>query len=176
VTLVRAEHFLINGTGEVFLEPIDVRPVERKALTPGPGPSEHGGEDRDRAPEEVIETEAVRALLALFRSGVDGLDARIVEKEADGELVFEFGRRPLATISVSPASFTVSLGDRAANPIVVSDRVSVERALNAVVSLFVRDGGREGEVAVPSEEGLSARERQELDDVWGEGVHPGERT
>jgi hypothetical protein len=123
----------------------------------------------------VIESDAVRALLALFRSGVDGLDSRISVAESNGGMTFALGDRTLAEVSVSPGSFTVSPGVEAASPIVVSDRVSLERALNAVVSMFVREeappGGGNGGAARRE---LPEEDRAELASIWGGGVGGGE--
>jgi hypothetical protein len=168
VRLVRAEFFLIDGAAEVLLE--DVTPaaagristeVVRRTDDVSPSKSD---------PLAVIESEAVRALLALFRSGVDGLDGRIAARDQDDRIRFTLGEQRLAEVVVSPGSFTVSPGDGLANPIVVSDRVSLERALNSVVSLFVRDGqaggggnGHGGAVE------LSDDERAVLSEIWSGG-------
>lgn len=125
--------------------------------------------------EDKIESEPVLTLLKLFRSGVDGLDGRVVETQSDGGVAFELAGRPLARVSVSPGSFTVTPGDRVANPIVVSDRVSLERALNSVVSLFVREEGPEHRVAGDNvADGLDENERAELVGIWGSGLSGGE--
>ncbi len=142
--------------------------------------SDHG-EEPDLATEgpssleDRIESESALTLLKLFRSGVDGLDGRIVERESNGDVAFELSGRPLARVSVSPGSFTVTPGDHVANPIVVSDRVSLERALNAVVSLFVREEGPEHRARTEGEgEGLDDEERAELVGIWGNGLSGGE--
>ncbi|MFH1501534.1 MAG: hypothetical protein ABIG03_00670 [Candidatus Eisenbacteria bacterium] len=121
--------------------------------------------------EDRIESESVQGLLKLFKSGVDGLDGRIAETELNGGVAFEFQGRRLAAVSVSPGSFTVTPGDHVGNPIVVSDRVSLERALNAVVSLFVREGqpGFDGG-ASSAEDALDEAERSELVGIWGTGL------
>lgn len=169
VRLVRAESFLIDGAAEVLLE--DVTPqVGKTVSTPVARRTDDmpGGES---TPQAVIESDAVRALLALFRSGVDGLDGRIAVTETSDRISFSVGGRRLAQVAVSPGSFTVSPGDGLANPIVVSDRVSLERALNAVVSLFVReeraaDGGNGQGDAVE----LTDDEREALAEIWGGGA------
>jgi hypothetical protein len=118
-----------------------------------------------------IESESALGLLKLFTSGVDGLDGRIIETESNGGAVFELHGRRLAGVSVSPGSFTVTPGDRVGNPIVVSDRVSLERALNAVVSLFVREGRPESDSDSSSaEDTLDSSERSELVGIWGSGL------
>jgi hypothetical protein len=170
VRLVRAESFLIDGATEVLLE--DVTPPSTEAVSRPVARRTDEMRGSDSKPQAIIESEAVRALLALFRSGVDGLDGRIVVQETSDRISFSAGGRRLAEVVVSPGSFTVSLGDGLINPIVVSDRVSLERALNAVVSLFVReersvDGGNgQGDAAQ-----LGDDEREALSEIWGEGVH-----
>lgn len=177
VRLVRAESFLVDGEAELLLE--DVRQGPRRQGERPPARSEggaDGGEARGRAVE--IESEEVRSLLALFRSGVDGLDGRVRERQANGGTAFDLDGRTLAFVSVSPVSFTVSPGDRLANPIVVSDRVSLERAMNAVVSLFVREqeGAPDGRDAEQKDAGLSDDERAELAAMWGGGITGGTRA
>jgi hypothetical protein len=175
VRLVRAESFLIDGAAEILLE--DVTPSASKAVsTPVARRADEmsGGEAKSRM---VIESETVRALLALFRSGVDGLDGRIIVREASDRISFAVGGRGLAEVVLSPGSFTVSPGDGLVNPIVVSDRVSLERALNAVVSLFVReersgDGGNGRGGAAD----LADDEREALAEIWAGGAHAGERS
>ena len=176
VRLVRAEYFLIDGAAEVLLEDVTPSVQERVSTSVARRTDDMsvGGESRSR---NVIESEAVRTLLALFRSGVDGLDGRIATAESDGRISFSMGERRLAEVAVSPGSFTVSPGDGLINPIVVSDRVSLERALNSVVSLFVReertaDGGNgQG----PDAE-LTDDERSALSDIWGAGVQASNRS
>lgn len=123
--------------------------------------------------EDRIESDVVGGLLRLFRSGVDGLDARIVEEESNGGVSYVLGGRTLARLSASAGSFTVTPGDRSANPIVVSDRVSLERALNAVVSLFVREE-QSAPAAYAGDESVDEPEREELLSIWGGGVGGGE--
>ena len=174
VRLVRAESFLVDGEAALLLEDVPVGPRRQGERPPAQSEGGGGGEPRGRAVE--IQSEEVRTLLALFRSGVDGLDGRVRERQANGGLSFDLDGRTLAFVSVSPVSFTVSPGDRLANPIVVSDRVSLERAMNAVVSLFVRE-----HVAIPDgastegeEVGLPEDERAELAAVWGAGITGGD--
>jgi hypothetical protein len=120
-------------------------------------------------PRTVIESDAVRALLVLFRSGVDGLDGRIETTETAESIRFTVGEKHLAEVAVSPGSFTVSPGDGLANPIVVSDRVSLERALNSVVSLFVREESpRDGGNGSGGSIELSDEERETLSEIWSE--------
>ncbi len=113
----------------------------------------------------------------LFRSGVDGLDGRIATAESGDRISFSLGDRRLADVAVSPGSFTVSPGDGLITPIVVSDRVSLERALNSVVSLFVRDerttDGGNGQGADVE---LTDDERSVLSDIWGAGVQASDRS
>jgi len=181
VRLVRVEYFLIDGAAEVLLEDVTPTQVERVSLAvarrsgemSGGEPSGDGG-SRTADPQSVIESESVRALLALFRSGVDGLDCRIKAEEKDDRISFKVGERSLAEVAVSQGSFTVSPGEGLANPIVVSDRVSLERALNSVVSLYIReerprDGGNGGDVE------LSDEEREVLSEVWSGAGHTGEQ-
>jgi len=123
--------------------------------------------------ERKIESSSVQSLLRLFRSGVDGLDARISEAECEGGVCYELEGRRLARLSASAGSFTVTLGDRSVNPIVVSDRVSLERALNAVVSLFVREE-QASSPAAPEGPSLDDDERKELLSIWGGGVTGGD--
>jgi hypothetical protein len=167
VRLVRAEYFLIDGTAEVLLE--DVTPEVLSPITTTVARRTSDMPDRGEVgPQSVIESDAVRTLLTLFRSGVDGLDGRIAADEGEDRISFRIGARTLADVVVSPGSFTVSPGDGLVNPIVVSDRVSLERALNSVVSLFVReerptDGGN----GKGSEAELDDEERTVLSDIWG---------
>jgi hypothetical protein len=175
VRLVRIESFLIDGEPELLLEEVQQGP-RRQGEKPSAGVSAGGDGGAPRGRGAAIQSEEVRSLLSLFRSGVDGLDGRVSEREANGGIAFDLDGRALAFVSMSPVSFTVSPGDRLANPIVVSDRVSLERAMNAVVSLFVRehvgppDGRREEGEAV----GLSEGERAELAAVWGSGLIGGD--
>ena len=174
VRLVRAEYFLIDGAVEVLLE--DVTPsVQKRISTSVARRTDDMSAGGESTPRDIIESDAVRTLLALFRSGVDGLDGRIATTESDEGISFRMGDRRLADVAVSPGSFTVSPGDGLINPIVVSDRVSLERALNSVVSLFVReerpmDGGN----GRGSDVELANDERLVLSDIWGAGVQAGE--
>ena len=170
VRLVRAEYFLIDGAAEVLLE--DVTPsVQERISTSVARRTDDMSAGGESTPRDIIESDAVRTLLALFRSGVDGLDGRIATTESDEGISFRMGDRRLADVAVSPGSFTVSPGDGLINPIVVSDRVSLERALNSVVSLFVReerpsDGGN----GRGSDVELADDEQSVLSDIWGAGV------
>jgi len=132
-----------------------------------------GGSRLSSCLEDRIESDVVGGLLRLFRSGVDGLDARIVEEESNGGISYVLEGRTLARLSASAGSFTVTPGDRSANPIVVSDRVSLERALNAVVSLFVREE-QSAPSAYAGDEPVDESEREELLGIWGGGVSGGE--
>lgn len=170
VRLVRAEYFLIDGAAEVLLEDVTPSVQERITTSVARRTDDMSGGDK-AATRDIIESGAVRTLLALFRSGVDGLDGRIATTESDEGISFRMGDRRLADVAVSPGSFTVSPGDGLMNPIVVSDRVSLERALNSVVSLFVReerprDGGNGG----GSDVELADDEQSMLSDIWGTGV------
>jgi hypothetical protein len=170
VRLVRAEYFLIDGAAEVLLE--DVTPsVQKRISTSVARRTDDMSAGGESTPRDIIESDAVRTLLALFRSGVDGLDGRIATTESDEGISFRMGDRRLADVAVSPGSFTVSPGDGLINPIVVSDRVSLERALNSVVSLFVRDERpRDGGNGQGSDVDLADDERLVLSDIWGVGV------
>ena len=170
VRLVRAEYFLIDGAAEVLLE--DVTPsVQERISTSVARRTDDVSAGGESTPRDIIESDAVRTLLALFRSGVDGLDGRIATTESDEGISFRMGDRRLADVAVSPGSFTVSPGDGLINPIVVSDRVSLERALNSVVSLFVREEGpRDGGNGQGSDVELADDERLVLSDIWGVGV------
>lgn len=171
VRLLRVEAFLVDGREELLLEDVALGP--RRQGTRAVPKKEEGGDGAGRsAGASQIRSEDVRALLALFRSGVDGLDGRIRERQSNGEMYFELDGETLALVSASPVSFTVSPGDRLANPIVVSDRVSLERALNAVVSLFVREGGRApgGDAAVSEGVEVGEGERGQLAGIWGGGI------
>jgi hypothetical protein len=170
VRLVRAEYFLIDGAAEVLLE--DVTPsVHERISTSVARRTDDVSAGGESTPREIIESDAVRTLLALFKSGVDGLDGRIATTESDEGISFRMGDRRLADVAVSPGSFTVSPGDGLINPIVVSDRVSLERALNSVVSLFVREERpRDGGNGQGSDVELADDERLVLSDIWGVGV------
>lgn len=170
VRLVRAEYFLIDGAAEVLLE--DVTPsVQERISTSVARRTDDVSAGGESTPRDIIESDAVRTLLALFRSGVDGLDGRIATTESDEGISFRVGDRRLADVAVSPGSFTVSPGDGLINPIVVSDRVSLERALNSVVSLFVREERpRDGGNGQGSDVELADDERSVLSDIWGVGV------
>lgn len=170
VRLVRAEYFLIDGAAEVLLE--DVTPSVRERISTSVARrTDDMSAGSESTPRDIIESDAVRTLLALFRSGVDGLDGRIGTTESDEGISFRMGDRRLADVAVSPGSFTVSPGDGLINPIVVSDRVSLERALNSVVSLFVREEGpRDGGKGEGSDVELADDERLVLSDIWGVGV------
>jgi len=171
--LVRATPFLVDGKPELLLERVEYHAPERVSHTVTRRAQELDTEESSVF-ERRIESEGVRALFSLFKSGVDGLDGRIAARDANGGVVFELEGRRLAAVGVSPGSFTVATGDASVNPVVVSDRVSLERALNAVISFFVREGqgGGNGGVA-----GLSAedREREELRRIWGDGITSDER-
>ena len=170
VRLVRAEYFLIDGAAEVLLE--DVTPSVQERITTSVARRTDDMSAGDKtATRDIIESDAVRTLLALFRSGVDGLDGRIATTESDEGISFRMGDRRLADVAVSPGSFTVSPGDGLINPIVVSDRVSLERALNSVVSLFVREERpRDGGNGRGSDVELADDEQAMLSDIWGAGV------
>jgi hypothetical protein len=170
VQLVRAEYFLIDGAAEVLLE--DVTPsVQERISTSVARRTDDVSAGGESTPRDIIESDAVRTLLALFTSGVDGLDGRIATTESDEGISFRMGDRRLADVAVSPGSFTVSPGDGLINPIVVSDRVSLERALNSVVSLFVREERpRDGGNGQGSDVELADDERSVLSDIWGVGV------
>ncbi len=151
-------------------------PVLTREPEPTSAPTPKPDHAREVEPAAAIESNAVRTLLALFKSGVDGLDSGIAERQVDGGLVFELGREPLARVTLSPGSFTVTPGERAENPIVVSDRVSLERALNAVVSLYVREefgsGDEDDTRAVDVK--LTDEERAELGRIWEATVPSGD--
>jgi len=194
IRLVRVEYFLIDGAAELLLEDVTPTPVERVSPTlrrrapemlgggrsgddvpdgsssrveASTGAAPAGASEEHIDPRMVIESEAVRALFALFRSGVDGLDGRIETAETSESITFTVGEKHLAEVAVSPGSFTVSPGDGLSNPIVVSDRVSLERALNSVVSLFVREEGpRDGGNGSGGSIELSDEERETLSEIW----------
>lgn len=178
VSLVRAEYLLVDGDGDVLLTDVtpDAAGVSAEVVVKRPGGD--GGDPPTRSGESSsgrrIESNAVRTLMALFSSGVDGLDARITQQETDSGTVFALGETTLARVSVSPGSFTVSPGDRNENPIVVSDRVSLERALNAVVSLFVRDGEQSESVVEVAPIELPEEEKTELASIWESVAAQGE--
>lgn len=178
VRLLGAEYYLVDGSYEILLDDItpgDEKPVSRSVVRR----TDDMGGGADSSPRDKIESEAGRALLALFRSGVDGLDGRIGVRESDDRMTFQLEDRKLADVTVSPGSFTVSPGDGLTNPIVVSDRISLERALNAVVSLFVREGVEASGGDMPGGNGganspeLSDEEREELGRIWDVGVAQG---
>jgi hypothetical protein len=167
VRLLRAEYFLVDGAGRLAVEEVEARPCAAIAPTIARRAMEIVSSVAP-AFDDLIESGTVRALFSLFRSGVDGLDGRIRTRAANGGIVFELGGRTLAAVNASPGSFTVATGDPVVNPIVVSDRVSLERALNAVVSLFVREedplsGGVVGPGAAAD---LEEDERVELATIW----------
>jgi hypothetical protein len=175
VKLIAVETFIVDGLAEVCCEEV-AAPQPRRLM---PATVRRAREMADASEPGLgwqVQSEGVRALFALFKSGIDGLDGRIATRESNGGLVFSLGDRSLAAVSASPGSFTVSVSDPVSSPIVVSDRVSLERALNAVVSAFVREGqgdggddgnGRDGE--------LDATMTDELARIWGGGVGRGER-
>ncbi|MCK4513304.1 hypothetical protein KAW64_16265 [bacterium] len=176
VRLVRAELLLVDGEPGLLLEAIALTQSEPVSAAVTRRVPELGGGGTESSFEGRIESESVRALFTLFRSGVDGLDGRISTGEVEGALHFALDGARLATVAVSPGSFTVSTGDPVVNPIVVSDRVSLERALNAVISFFVR----EGRVRQASDDGngnadggaseLSRQEQAELRRIWDDGI------
>ena len=173
VRLVRAEYLIVDGDGELLLEDVTQSIDSRPSATAVPSVG------RGRAAtipklEDGIDSPCVRTLLGLFRSGVDGLDPRIVETGSNGGVTFELEGSPLARVSVSPGSFTVSPGGAGANPIVVSDRISLERALHAVVSQFVREDRSPGPAR--AEGGVSEAEKAELTGIWGSGIASGEES
>lgn len=172
VRVFRAEQLLVNGRPELLLEEVSAYAASEPSAAVTRRRQELNGGDGSGV-EQRIEKDSVRTLLALFRSGVDGLDGRIVEREKDGGLVFELGETVLAGVAVSSGSFTVSPGDPVANPVVVSDRVSLERALNAVVSLFVRErhfAHTAPPAEAPVEVAVEAEEARELERIWGDGI------
>ncbi|MBN2564980.1 MAG: hypothetical protein JXB46_04650 [Candidatus Eisenbacteria bacterium] len=167
VRLISAECYSVLGEIEILLEDVTPESAGGARRQSGDG---NGTSTRDASrPHERIESQPVRGLLGLFTSGVDGLDGRIEATETRDRISFTLGERVLAEVGVSPASFTVSPGDSLVNPIVVSDRVSLERALNAVVSLFVREEATVPEVGVPDGT-LTDQERAALAEIWGAGV------
>ncbi len=173
VELVRATPFLVDSKPELLLERVEYHP--QATTTRAVARRAQELETESGSPFETrIESEGVRSLFSLFKSGVDGLDGRIQAVEHAGGVVFELEGRRLAAVGVSPGSFTVATGDPSLNPIVVSDRVSLERALNAVISFFVREGQESGngEDAVADE---ADQERDELRRIWGDGITADER-
>lgn len=173
VRLVRAEYLLVDGEGELLLEDVTSPREARPSASPAQRPADGRARIRPKL-EDEIDSAPVRDLLALFRSGVDGLDPRIVETGSNGGVTLELQGRPLARVSVSPGSFTVSVGPGGASPIVVSDRTSLERALHAVVSQFVRDERAQPRVASGRAEGVTEAERAELAAIWGDGIGGGD--
>jgi len=170
VRLYVAEAFRVDGEDAISLRDVTPRVVPRVASAPSEMdvPEREAGGDGEPAPGG-IRSESVRGLFELFRSGVDGLDGRIEASEEDDSMEFTLMKRPLAHVDWSPDSFTVTVGKGRSNPIVVSDRVSLERALNAVVSYFVR----EEEPSAPGlSEDVSEEERAELAAVWGGASSP----
>jgi hypothetical protein len=171
IRLIRVECYAVDGETELLLE--DVTPAmqaagrRQRAVEPERGVSGTRCEDR-------IESQQVRELLRLFSSGVDGLDGRVDAIESGDRIRFSVGERALAEVSVSQGSFTVAPGDSLVNPVVVSDRVSLERALNAVVSMFVREGlpaaSHEKPAVAHREQELKEEERAELAAIWGAGI------
>ena len=175
VRLVRAEQLLVDGEPGLLLEAIALVQSDPVSAAITRRVPELGG-GTESSFEDRIESESVRTLFTLFRSGVDGLDGRMATGEVDGALHFTLEGARLATVAVSPGSFTVSTGDPVVNPIVVSDRVSLERALNTVISFFVREGrvrqvgddGNGGTGGGASE--LSREEQAELRRIWDDGI------
>ncbi|MBM3307932.1 MAG: hypothetical protein FJY74_06375 [Candidatus Eisenbacteria bacterium] len=174
VRLIRIETFLIDGAVEVSCEEV-VAPQARRLAQATVRRTAEIAQGTEQGFGARIESNTVRALFALFKSGVDGLDGRIAAKESNGGLVFELGSHALAHVSASPGSFTVSAGEPMSNPIVVSDRVSLERALNAVVSSFVREGRGDGDDGNGRAADLDAKTTSELARIWGGGVGRSER-
>jgi hypothetical protein len=176
VRLLRAECYSIDGELEILIDDLSPRPhasgrrqSDRGEATAGSRAGAAPVTPSAARPENGIESQAVRALLGLFVSGVDGLDGRVQTTEYEEGMTFRLGDRTLADVSVSQGSFTVSPGDSLVNPIVVSDRVSLERALNAVVSLFVREDVPPDAGEAP-EPGLEDDERAALAEIWGAGI------
>ncbi len=173
VELVRATPFLVDSKPELLLERVEYQPRTTTSRAVTRRTQELDTESRSSF-ESKIESEGVRSLFSLFKSGVDGLDGRIAAVEHAGGVVFELDGHRLAAVGVSPGSFTVATGDPSLNPIVVSDRISLERALNAVISFFVREGqgSGNGEDVATDEAG---QERGELRRIWGDGITRDER-
>ncbi len=169
VELVRATALLVDGRPELLLDRVEYvrhqmtsRPVARRAAELRRA-GDSGFEDR-------IDAEPVRALFSLFKSGVDGLDGNISARDANGGLVFELQGKQLAAVGLSPGSFTVATGDPSLNPIVVSDRGSLERALNAVISFFVREERVRAADGADGGGPTQSAEREELRRIWGDGI------
>ena len=161
VRVYRAEAFSVDDEDVLSLEDVTPVPVARPV---SPEPSGEQEEPRDETEVETgIRSHSVRALFDLFESGVDGLDGRIEASSSEEGVVFELSGRRLARVTWSPESFTVTVGQGRSNPIVVSDRVSLERALNAVVSYFVREEEPGRALDVPE---VSEDVRSELAAVW----------
>ncbi len=173
VELVRATPFLVDSKPELLLERVEYTPRETMNRAVARRTQEIKA-DSGSPFESKIESEGVRSLFSLFKSGIDGLDGRIAASEDGGGVVFELDGRRLAAVGVSPGSFTVATGDPSLNPIVVSDRVSLERALNAVISFFVREGRESGNGEDVGEDD-SGQERGELRRIWGDGITTDER-
>lgn len=173
VILVKAECFTIDGEASIALSRVNVPEKRRVSSAMTRRTEEMNGSGGGRGFERHLGSDALRTLFALFRSGIDGLDGRIAVREANGGMLFELGPWVLASVAAAPGSFTVAPGASGA-PIDVSDRVSLERALNAVVSLFVREGGSRPEGGGNGGgAGLAEAERAELARIWGSGVdHP----
>ncbi len=173
VELVRATPFLVDGVPELLLERVEYHAPQTTSRAVARRTPEFDAETASPF-ESKIESEGVRALFSLFKSGIDGLDGRIAAQDSNGGMVFELDGRRLAAVGVSPGSFTVATGDQSLNPVVVSDRVSLERALNAVISFFVREGQENGNGSDSSADAPD-EEREELRRIWGDGITPDER-
>ncbi len=175
IRLIKVEHFVIDGIGEVCCEEVS----RARDAAPEPGRGAENERDRRRLRVRLRRQDRVRRRPRALRA----LQVRHrrprrqhLHQGLERRHLFELGQRPLAVVSTSPGSFTVSLGDPVANPIVVSDRVSLERALNAVVSSFVREGEGAGSDdgnghATSLDDGTTA----ELARIWGGGVGRSER-
>lgn len=169
VSLVRAECFSVDGHDHLSLSPVEMRPRARVSSSLARRAGDVAGGREKAGFERFLDTEGLGALFALFRSGIDGLDGRIAARDANGGMVFELGPTVLASVASAPGGFAVAPGDSDA-PIVVSDRSSLERALNAVVSLFVREGASSSEGGNGSGARLVESERAELARIWGSGI------
>lgn len=169
VSLVRAECFSVDGQDHLSLSRVEMRPPARVSSSLARRAGDVGGGQEKMGFERLLETDGLRALFALFRSGIDGLDGRIAVREANGGMLFELDERVLASVASAPGGFAVAPGETGA-PIVVSDRASLERALNAVVSLFVREGASPQDGGNGSGAGLVEAERAELARIWGSGI------
>jgi hypothetical protein len=145
VRLVRAEYFLIDGAAEVLLE--DVTPsVQERISTSVARRTDDMSAGGESTPRDIIESDAVRALLALFRSGVDGLDGRIATTESDEGISFRMDDRRLADVAVSPGSpRRAAEGRRERSGIGRS--VGERRAVGAVGHLGSGRAGERGELA-----------------------------